>query len=167
MPRGTRGAARSHVAAERTGRTEVRRGTTKGGEGMATPQRRRTRRGSTADLLLGVLLLGAIVLGVALLAPPFENYVVARQRVAVLDQQALALDAENQRLERRLDDLDDDVTVELLAREQQGLVWPGEVPYVLIAPEVDVPRILDAPQQDASEEDLLDRMLAWLRARVG
>lgn len=134
---------------------------------MATRQRRRTRYGSTADLLLGVLLLGAIVLGVALLAAPLENYVVARQRVAVLDQQALALDAENQRLERRLDDLDDHVTVELLARSQQGLVRSGEVPYVLIAPEVDVPRILDAPQPVASEDDLFDRLLAWLRARVG
>lgn len=134
---------------------------------MATRQRRGARRGSTADVLLGVLLLGALVFGVALLAPPFENYVVARQRVAVLEQQAVALDAENQRLERRLSDLEDDVTVELLARSQQGLVRPGEVPYVLIPPDVDVPRIRDAPQQVTPEGDPLDRLLAWLRARVG
>jgi cell division protein FtsB len=125
------------------------------------------RRGSAVDLLLGVLLIGALGLGAVLLAPPFEQYVVARQRVALLEQQALALDAENQRLERRVVDLDDDVTIELLARSQQGLVRPGEVPYVLIAPEVDVPRIRDAPQQATSENDLLDRLLAWLRARVG
>ena len=131
---------------------------------MRTRQR---RRGSAVDLLIGVLLLGALGLGVVLLAPPFEQYVIARQRVALLEQQALALDTENQRLERRVADLDDDVTIELLARSQQGLVRPGEVPYVLIAPEVDVPRILDAPQQVASEDDLLDRLLAWLRARVG
>jgi cell division protein FtsB len=134
---------------------------------MATKQRRRSRRVSPADLLLGTLLIGAIVLGVALLAPPFENYVVSRQRVALLEQQALALDAENQRLERRLADLDDPLTIELLARQQQGLVRPGEVPYVLIPPDVDVPRILDVPQQTAPEEDVLDRLLAWLRARVG
>jgi len=134
---------------------------------MATRQRRRARRASTVDVLLGVLLLGAIVLGVALLAPPFENYVMARQRVAILEQQALALDAENQRLERRLSDLDDPLTIELLARQQQGLVRPGEVPYVLIPPDVDVPRILDAPQQVTPDDDLLDRLLAWLRARVG
>jgi cell division protein FtsB len=131
---------------------------------MRTRQR---RRGSAVDLLIGVLLLGALGLGVVLLAPPFEQYVIARQRVALLEQQALALDTENQRLERRVADLNDDVTIELLARSQQGLVRPGEVPYVLIAPEVDVPRILDAPQQVASEDDLLDRLLAWLRARVG
>jgi cell division protein FtsB len=129
--------------------------------------RERQRRGSAVDLLLGGLLLGAIGLGVVLLAPPFEKYVMARQRVSLLEQQALALDTENQRLERRLADLDDPVTIELLARSQQGLVRPGEVPYVLIAPEVDAPRILDAPQQVVAEEDLLDRLLAWLRARIG
>jgi cell division protein FtsB len=131
---------------------------------MTTRQRRRV---STVDLLLGVLLVGAIGLGVALLAAPFEQYVVARQRVALLEQQALALDGENQRLERRLSDLDDPVTIELLARSQQGLVRSGEVPYVLIAPEVDAPRIRDTPQQATAEEDLLDRLVAWLRARIG
>ena len=133
----------------------------------ARARARTRRRGSAVDLLLGVLLIGALGLGAVLLAPPFEQYVVARQRVALLEQQALALDAENQRLERRVVDLDDDVTIELLARSQQGLVRSGEVPYVLIAPEVDVPRIRDAPQQATSEDDLLDRLLAWLRARVG
>jgi len=135
--------------------------TRRGGRAPATDGRR------TVDVLLGLLLLGAIVLGVALLAPPFENYVVARQRVAVLEQQAIALESENLRLERRITDLDDPLTIELLAREQQGLVRPGEVPYVLLAPEVDAPRIRDVPEVVAPDEDLLDRLLAWIRARVG
>jgi cell division protein FtsB len=118
-------------------------------------------------VILGILLLGAIVLGVVLLAPPFENYLVARQRVAVLEQQARALEAENLRLERRITDLDDPLTVELLARQQQGLVRPGEVPYVLLAPEVDAPRIRDVPEVIAPDEDVLDRLLAWIRSRIG
>ena len=134
----------------------------RGGRGAPPTDGRRT-----ADVILGILLLGALVLGVVLLTPPFENYLVARQRVAVLEQQARALEAENLRLERRITDLDDPLTVELLARQQQGLVRPGEVPYVLLAPEVDAPRIRDVPEVIAPDEDVLDRLLAWIRSRIG
>jgi cell division protein FtsB len=129
---------------------------------------RRERRTSTADVLLGVLLLGALALGVMVLAPPFEGYLVARDRVAVLEQQALALEAENLRLERRLEDLDDPVTIELLARSQQGLVREGEIPFVVVPPEVDAPRILAVPEApQVATEDLLDRILGWIRALTG
>ena len=138
---------------------------TRGREKRRAP--RRPRRSSPVDLLLGILLLGAIALGVLLLAPPFEGYLAARQRVAVLEQQALALENENLRLERRVRDLDDPVTIELLARSQQGLVREGEVPYVLTPPEVDAPRILQAPVETRQEEDVLDRILAWIRALTG
>jgi len=139
-------------------------GTRRGGSRRAT---RRARRTSPVDVLLGMLLLGAIGLGVLLLAPPFEDYLDARQRVTVLEQQALALEGENLRLERRVEDLDDPVTIELLARSQQGLIQEGEVPYVLTPPPVDAPRILDAPVETEPEEDLLDRVLAWIRALTG
>ena len=132
--------------------------------------RRRThgpRRTRPVDVLLGVLLLAVMALGAMLLVDPLEGYLVQRQRVAVLEQQALALENENLRLERRIEDLDDPVTIELLAREQQGLVREGEIPYVLTPPEVDAPRILDAPEQPRIEEDLLDRLLAWIRALTG
>ena len=135
---------------------------------MRTRRRRGVlRRILGGDLLLGVLLLGSIAFGVLLLAQPFEDYVDTRQRVALLEQQALALETENLRLEQRIEDLDDPVTIELLARSQQGLVRPGEVPYVLIAPEVDAPRIRDVPEEAVPEADVLDRVLAWIRARIG
>jgi len=127
-------------------------------------ERRRSRRSSPVDVLLGLLLLGAIALGVMMLAPPFEEYLAGRQRVAVLEQQAIALENENLRLERRVEDLDDEVTIELLARSQQGLVRPGEVPYVLIPPDVDAPRIVDVPEVVGAQEDVLDRVLAWIRS---
>jgi len=132
-----------------------------------TRRRSRIRRALGGDLLLGVLLVGAVGLGLVLLAQPFEDYVDTRQRVALLEQQALALESENLRLERRVEDLDDPVTIELLARSQQGLVRQGEVPYVLIAPEVDAPRIRDADEQAQAEGDVLDRVLAWIRALLG
>ena len=138
-----------------------------GARGRTSRRTRRPRRTRPVDVLLGVLLLGAMALGAMLLVQPFEDYLAQRQRVAVLEQQALALETENLRLERRVEDLDDPVTIELLAREQQGLVREGEVPYVLTPPEVDAPRILDAPEPQRVEEDLLDRILAWIRTFTG
>jgi cell division protein FtsB len=127
----------------------------------------RARRSSAVDLLLGVLLITALVGGAMVLIDPLEGYLAERQRVAVLEQQAVALEDENLRLARRIDDLDDPVTIELLARAQQGLVREGEVPYVLTAPEVDAPRILEAPVVPVVEPDLLDRIVAWIRALAG
>jgi len=134
----------------------------------------RGRRSATVDLLLGVFLLGAIALGVLLLAAPLEDALASRQRVEVLEQQSVALETENLRLEQRLEDLDDPVTIELLARSQQGLVRPGEVPYVLTPPAVDAPRILPDRRQGPGsggteaqdEDDLMTRVLAWVR-RLG
>ena len=133
----------------------------------------RSRRGALSrvlrsDLLLGSVLIAVIVLGVLLVVPPFENYVSARQRAALLEQQASALDTANQGLERRLSDLDDPVTIELLAREQQGLIRPGEVPYVLIPPESERPRIIDVPPDPAPADlDVFERILGWLRLMFG
>ena len=131
---------------------------------MSGRSRGATRRRS-ADLVLGMLLVTTLALGLLVLAPPFEDFRAAQQRVEMLEQQAVALEGENQRLEARIEDLDDPVTLELLAREQQGLVRPGDVPYVLTAPEVDAPRILDVPAPpQAAEDDVFDRILAWIRA---
>ena len=126
--------------------------------------RRPVRRLLGADMTLGALLVGATVLAVWVAAAPFETYVSSRERVAVLEQQAAALEAENARLEQRLDDLDDPLNIELLAREQQGLVRPGEVPYVLAPPEPDRPRIVEAAPAPAEvEQDVLVRILELLR----
>lgn len=127
---------------------------------------RAVRRLLVGDLPLVGLLIGALVLGVMLLVPPFESYVVARQRVALLEQQASLLSAGNQELEGRLVDLEDPLIIELLAREQQGFIRPGEVPYVLTPPPTERPRIVEAPVELRTDEDLLDRILAWLRSRV-
>jgi cell division protein FtsB len=126
--------------------------------------RRPVRRLLGADLTLGALLIGATVLAVWVAAAPFETYVSSRERVAVLEQQAAALAAENARLEQRIVDLDDPLTLELLGREQQGLVRPGEVPYVLILPEPDRPRIVEAAPAPAEvEQDVWARILTLLR----
>lgn len=95
----------------------------------------------SGDRPLIVALLVALGLGVVLLSGPTQNYLDSRARVEVLQAKAEALEDENGRLRDRAADLLDDETVELLAREQQGFVRPGEVPYALVLPEVDRPRI--------------------------
>jgi cell division protein FtsB len=87
---------------------------------------RRRRIAALAGLL--------VVLG-AMAWTPYQRYREASERVLVLtatrEQLAVEVDAlEDQRA--RLEDPDE---VELLAREELGLVKPGEIPYVVVPPE--------------------------------
>lgn len=127
---------------------------------------RAVRRGvgaaASGDKPLIVALVVAVGLGVILLSGPTQNYLDSRARVEVLQMQADVLQEENARLDQRVDDLHDDETIELLAREQQGFIRPGEVPYALVPPEVDRPRIT-ASRDDLRPEPPVWYERAWLR----
>jgi cell division protein FtsB len=99
------------------------------------------RRLTRGDRPLLVALAGALALAVVLLSGPAQSYLDGRARVDTLAVKAAALEAENERLGQRAADLEDPGTIELLAREQQGFIRPGEVPYTLVPPEVDRPQI--------------------------
>ncbi|MEY3073030.1 MAG: hypothetical protein RLZZ353_1226 [Actinomycetota bacterium] len=126
------------------------------------------RPGRLADLALGVALLVALLFGATTIAEPFANRRDADARVALLEEQRAALAAENARLEQRAADLEDPLTIELLAREQQGLVRQGDVPYILIPPETERPLIAE-PSLAVTEapDGPLDRLLALLRRWAG
>ena len=113
--------------------------------------RYRAGRVVRGDRPLVVMLLGALTLAVVLLSGPAQSYLEARDRVESLELKAAALDTENERLQRRVEDLEDPLTVELLAREEQGFVRPGEVPYTLIPPEVTRPRITSTRSRPQAE----------------
>jgi cell division protein FtsB len=118
----------------------------------------------SGDRPMLLVLIGAVVLGVMLLLQPLEAYLVTRQRVEALEAKEAALDAENRRLERRAAELEDAETIELLAREQQGFVRPGEVPYLLVPPEVERPRITaPAVAEPAPRPDPWALLLAFLQ----
>ncbi len=113
--------------------------------------RRGVARIVSGDKPLIVALLGVIALSVILLSGPTQTYLDHRARVDVLELKAEVLEAENSRLSDRAAALQDQETIELLAREQQGFIRPGEVPYALVPPEVDRPRITgprDGPDPD-------------------
>jgi cell division protein FtsB len=97
-----------------------------------------------------VVLAVATVLGVVMLSGPFERYADGRTRVEAARSTADALDEEIARLEDRVEQLQDPTNLELLAREQQGMIRPGEVAYTLVPPVVDRP-VISAPRSSETE----------------
>ncbi len=134
------GVARGPVTIQRVARA-VRGGSSR--------LRHRAIRAVRGDRPLIVALLGVVVLTGVILSAPMQSYLDGRDRVEHLATKAAALDAENARLEQRVEDLDRDTTIELLAREQLGLIRPGEVLYTLSPPDVERPRITPPRRQDA------------------
>jgi cell division protein FtsB len=110
------------------------------------------RRAIRGDRPLILALLGVLALGVVIVSAPLQSYLDGRDRVAHLSAQAEALDEANADLAQRIKDLERDTTIELLAREQLGLVRPGEVAYALSPPEVDRPRITASRQAPPPDE---------------
>jgi cell division protein FtsL len=66
---------------------------------------------------------------------PFRQIIAQNRSVDLAQAKLDALLAENVRLEQQLAALESPAEVERLAREQFGLVMPGEVAYVAVVPE--------------------------------
>jgi cell division protein FtsB len=126
--------------------------------------RRAVGAARSGDKPMIVALLVVIALGVTLVSGPTQRYLDSSARVDDLQMKAAALEAENEQLRQRKDDLTDEEYVELLAREQQGLVRPGEVPYTLVPPEVDRPRI-SSPRELETVTEVAWYERAWSTVR--
>jgi cell division protein FtsB len=63
---------------------------------------------------------------------PTSTYLRQRSELNNATERLQRLNAETRRLERQSDNLRGDAEVERLAREQYGLVRPGETPFVLV-----------------------------------
>jgi cell division protein FtsB len=74
-----------------------------------------------------------IALAVMLLAiPPLRGYLDERGQLKDLQNQATALEQQNQTLQTRIDQLSDATFLERIARECLGMVKPGETAFVVI-----------------------------------
>ena len=109
-------------------------------------ERRRTLSG-----LLAVAALVAVVITAAGIFP-FRQIIADRRTVSLAQEKLLALREENRQLEDEVAALESDAEVERLAREQFGLVLPGETAYVVVAPEGE-----EAPATEEEPEPTLDR----------
>jgi cell division protein FtsB len=129
-----------------------------------TAVRAAVRRAIRGDQPLVVALLAVLVLAVVIVSGPAQSYLDGRARVEALEIKADALDAEIARLEQRAEDLHDPRKIELAARESQGFLRPGEVPYALVPPEVDRPQITK-PRDELTVDDRPWFERAWERIR--
>jgi cell division protein FtsB len=77
-------------------------------------------------LVLGLLLAMAI--------EPARQLLAQRERVDVMETDLAKIERLNDRLEARIDRLQDPDYIEQRARSQAGLVRPGEIPYVVMPP---------------------------------
>lgn len=105
-------------------------------------------RGLRLSGLLAVVVLAGVVVTAAGIFP-LGQIIDQGDAVDLAERQLEALRDENRRLEARVAALQAPEEVERLAREQFGLVRPGEVPYVVVSPEGEEP---PAPEPEPTLE---------------
>lgn len=93
------------------------------------------------DRLYWVAFLAAAGLSLVIVSGPIQTWLEQRELVERREAVLAVLDEENADLTDRVRALNDPDTIEAEAREQQGMVRPGEVPYVIVPPDVDSERI--------------------------
>lgn len=128
-------------------------------EQTVVPQRR-GRRGAVAAVLLLVGL--AIVLAGVF---PFRQ-LIAQQRLVDNTQEKLdALVAENQGLQNQIDDMQTPEELERIAREQYGMVRPGETSYVVELDGGPAPEPVTAAEPAIDSRSPLQKLLDFLTGR--
>lgn len=108
-----------------------------------------------------VVLLGAMALG------PLQSLSAAQDRVEDLERTREELRVEVDALEDRREVLQDPEAIELMAREQLGLVMPGEIPFVVVTPEDDLATVGPESSDDAADRSLWDRVRAAVDSLLG
>ena len=116
------------------------------------------RRGRLAPIIAGLLLaaLAFTVSGVF----PIRQLIQQRQQVDAARAQLDALRFENDRLADEIDALHTDQEIERIAREQYGLVRPGEEAFVIIVPEAPADEVAPVPEEVAEPPSWWQRI--WL-----
>jgi cell division protein FtsB len=100
--------------------------------------------------VLAVVLLGALALTVSGILP-FRQLISQQNQIERSQAQRTALTDENDLLAEDIAMLGTDAEIERLAREQYGLVRPGEVAYVVVTP--DEPPVVEAPSDPVVRSD--------------
>jgi cell division protein FtsB len=140
---------------------------------MSRRPRSKHKPGLTGRLVAGnrlwLLALVVVVAAVAAMAVgPLQTYTGAADRVDALAATRDRLAEEVGKLEDRRDRLHDPEELEIIARQQLGLVKPGEIPFVVITPEPDLDHVgPDAGEEPAPDDAWYRRLGRWLAGLVG
>lgn len=112
--------------------------------------------------VLAVVLLGALALTVSGVFP-FRQLVEQRRAVEENRQQLIALEDENRRLEDDVAALYTDDEIERVARDQYGLVRPGETGYVIVSPpDAETAAEIDAVPVEEAHRPFWARVWDWV-----
>lgn len=126
-----------------------------------------TRRRQT----LKVVVAGAVVVGILFaFVFPVRTYVGQRGAIDAAATTVDVLEEQNRRLSARADQLETDAEIERLARQEYGMVRPGEEPYAILpapgprAPSL--PGIFGQPAPETKEDKgvvgrILDALTFW------
>jgi cell division protein FtsB len=94
-------------------------------------RRSRLTLGRGPGIVAFLLVLGLLT---AMAIEPTRQLLAQRERVDVMETDLAKIERLNDRLEARIDRLQDPDYIEQRARSQAGLVHPGEIPYVVMPP---------------------------------
>jgi cell division protein FtsL len=131
------------------------------GEAPPEPQRSGRRRFP----LIAVLLLTALAITLAGIFP-FRQMIAQQRQVDQTQAHLDTLVEENRALEDKVAALNSPAEIERIAREQFGLVRPGETSYVVDTPTEAVPPSLAPPAEEVVDErSLLQRFWDFLTGR--
>jgi cell division protein FtsB len=84
-------------------------------------------------MVMSTIALGLAVIGLMFaFVYPTSTFFRQRSEIGAAEQRLSRIDLEAKRLQQENKQLQGDAEVERIAREQYGLVRPGETPYVLV-----------------------------------
>src|SRR5213078_2465692 len=114
-------------AAAAGGKASAKSRTTSRSRRPPAPPTTRARR-AVWPLLVSITVVGVLFLFVF----PGRTYLAPRRSLAAAEARLHVLKTENKALDQRVARLHDDAEIERLAREQYGLVKPGEEAYAIL-----------------------------------
>ena len=126
--------------------------------------RRERRSGARHSPLVAVVLIAALAVTLAGIFP-FRQILAQNRQVEVTETKLAALQAENAALEAQIDALNTDVELERFAREELGMVEPGEVGYAVFSePGSELPDV-SGPEGNFDDRNLVQKVWDFLTGR--